>query len=384
MSTTAVAPHTGRHETAPGGSPLDGNAAPSPACAAPRPRPAVGVDRRPHADDGLLAEHHQAGLPGRGSAVGPRQPAQDARRNDVGRPDVRRQRNRPGRDDGQRADAYADRRHVDPGHSHCDSTHPRRGRKRRSGIGAVVRGGQACPHIRRADSCRRGQRDSDRHDDAGHGRNRLPHRRHRGDVPGRHRCGDGVRCGRGGHRPAVASGAHGDWRRDGGAGAGRPGSRCRRRDQQFGQRAELVLPHRLGATDAPVRRPAVVALHAAGGTRGRADGVGRRVGEPTPVRRRQHRVHRRAPERASDQERLRLAPDPAARSDRRVGCWIVPGRLGVWIDDQVAARRGEEQRVHQPRAGRAGHRRCLHHDDAVPGRRGHRICRRGRAACVQR
>ena len=56
-----------------------------------------------------------------------------------------------------------------------------------------------------------------------------------------------------------------------------------------------------------------------------------------------HPVHRRAPERASDQERVRSAPDAAARSDDRLDRRTVPGRLGIWLDDQVAARRGEGQ-----------------------------------------
>ena len=124
------------------------------------------VDRHPHADDGLRAERHQAGLPGGGAAAGPGEPAEDARRNDVGRTHVRRQRNRPGRDDGQRADAHADRRHVDPVHSHRDSAYPRRGGKRRSGIGAVVGGRPVCPYVCGADPGRRGQRDTGRHDDA--------------------------------------------------------------------------------------------------------------------------------------------------------------------------------------------------------------------------
>ena len=48
--------------------------------------------------------------------------------------------------------------------------------------------------------------------------------RHRRHVPGRHRGFDGVRRCRGGHRAAVATGAHRDRRRDGGAGAGRAGA----------------------------------------------------------------------------------------------------------------------------------------------------------------
>ena len=59
-----------------------------------------------------------------------------------------------------------------------------------------------------------------------------------------------------------------------------------------GQRPELVLPHRVGSADAPVRRPALVAVRAARGTRDRADGVGGLVGKRAAVRRRHHSVHR--------------------------------------------------------------------------------------------
>ena len=133
--------------------------------------------------------------------------------------------------------------------------------------------GRYASTYRRADTRRRSQRDTGRHDDGGHVRDRLRLRRHRGDVPWRHRGGHGVRCGRRRHRPAVASGAHRDRRGDGDAGGGRACAWRRRRHQQLRQRAELVLPHRMGSADARVRRPAVVAVRAAGRARARVDGA---------------------------------------------------------------------------------------------------------------
>ena len=72
-----------------------------------------------------------------------------------------------------------------------------------------------------------GQRDTGRHHDAGDVRDRLRDRRHDGHVPRRHRGVDGFRRGRRGHRTAVAPGAYRNRRRDGGAGAGRAGTRNR-------------------------------------------------------------------------------------------------------------------------------------------------------------
>ena len=46
MTTATVAPRAARHEAAPTGSPMDRRGQPAAAGAAPRPRPAVRVDRR--------------------------------------------------------------------------------------------------------------------------------------------------------------------------------------------------------------------------------------------------------------------------------------------------------------------------------------------------
>ena len=88
-------------------------------------------------------------------------------------------RDRSGRDDGQRADAHPDRRGVDHVHPHRDSAYPRRGGKRRSGVGAVVGGRPVRAYVCGADPGGRRQRDTGRHHDAGDVRDRLRDRRHR-------------------------------------------------------------------------------------------------------------------------------------------------------------------------------------------------------------
>ena len=80
----------------------------------------------------------------------------------------------------------------------------------------------------------------------------------------------------------------------------------------------------------------------------------------------------------------RPAPDAAAGPDHRLGGRIVPGRLGLWLDDEVAAGRGQGQRADSAGAGGTGHRQRLHDDDAVPCRRGHRLRRLSGAAVAQR
>ena len=159
--------------------------------------------------------------------------------------------------------------------SHRHPAHPRRGGKRRSRIGAVLGRRTLCTNLCCAHPRRRGERGAGRDDDAGDGVDRFRPRRHRGDVSRYHGGGDGVRRSRRGHRAAVASVAHRDRRRDGRARAGRLRPRDRRRHQQFGQRAELVLADRVGPADAGLRRPALVAVRASGGAGDRADGAWR-------------------------------------------------------------------------------------------------------------
>ena len=209
-------------------------------------------------------------------------------------------------------------------------------------------------------------------------------REHRGDVSRHHGGGDGVRRSRRGHGAAVASVAHRDRRRDGRARAGRLRPRDRRRHQQFGQRAELVLADRVGPADARLRRPAVVAVRAPGRAGDRADGRGGRTGEQASVRRRQSPVHRRTSQRARDQIGARPAPDAATRPDDRLGGRVVPGRAGVRVDDEVAAGRRQGQRADSTGPGGPGHRQRLHDDDPVPRRRGQRIRRFSGAAIAQR
>ena len=84
---------------------------------------------------------------------------------------------------------------------------------------------------------------------------------------------------------------------------------------------------------------------------------------------------RRATERASDQERIRPASDAATRSDDQVDRRIVPVRLDIRVDDEVAAGRGAGERTASASAGAAGHRRRVYDDDPVPGRGGHRLRR---------
>ncbi len=376
MTTATVAPRAGRHEATQPGSPFTG--VPSLlrlALRRDRVRLSVWIAvltlmmvYAPNAVKLAYPEEAQRLATG--------EPAQDARRNDAGRSHVWRQRNRPRRDDGQRADAHADHRHVDPVDPHRDSAHPRRGGKRCRGTGAVIGRRQVRPHVCRADPRRRRQRRSGGDDDAGDVRDRLLDRRCRGDVSRDHRSGHGVRRVGRSHRATVASGADrvrsGDGRaRDGGA-----GPRHRGRHQQLRQRSELVLPHRVGPADAAVRRRALVAVRSVGCARDRADGAGRLAGKSAAVRRREHPIRRRAPERAAHHGRVRPAPHAAAGPDHRMGGRIVPGRLGIWLDDQVAAGRGEGQPAACTTADGAGQRRCLHHHDPVPRRRRHRLRRR--------
>ena len=65
----------------------------------------------------------------------------------------------------------------------------------------------------------------------------------------------------------------------------------------------------------------------------------------------------------------------ATRSDDRLDSGIVSVRLGIRIDDEVATGRGRGQRAAAARAGPTGHRRRVHHVDAVPCGGGHRLCR---------
>ena len=102
----------------------------------------------------------------------------------------------------------------------------------------------------------------------------------------------------------------------------------------------------------------------------RADGRGRRSGEQAPVRRRQSPVHRRTSQRARDQIGARPAPDAATRPDDRLGGRVVPGRPGVRVDDEVAPGRRQGQRADSTGPGRTGHRQRVHDDDPVPRRGG--------------
>ncbi len=69
--------------------------------------------------------------------------------------------------------------------------------------------------------------------------------------------------------------------------------------------------------------------------------------------------------------------------DRLVGR-IVLLRLGIRIDDEVPARCGRRQRTAAARACPAGHRRRVHHTDAVPRRSVDRLCRLRRVARLGR
>ena len=174
MSTTTVALRAGRHETAPTGLAVHRGRQPASGwrCAGT----AYGcqrVDRRADADDGVRTERHQARLSGGGAAAARVNLMKTPAGMIMGGPMFGGQRNRPRRDDGQRADAHADHRGLDPVDSHGDSPHPRRGGKRCSGIGAVFGGRPLRPDLCRADRRRRCQRDTRGDHDAGDGLDRI-------------------------------------------------------------------------------------------------------------------------------------------------------------------------------------------------------------------
>jgi ABC-2 type transport system permease protein len=87
---------------------------------------------------------------------------------------------------------------------------------------------------------------------------------------------------------------------------------------------------------------------------------------------------------ARNQECLRAACHAAAGPDDRLGRGFVRRGLGIRVDDEVTARRGQRQRAHSARNRPAGHRQHLHHNDAIPCGCGNRVRRRRRTSRAQR